>query len=102
MNKNLLKCLIVIFTYFIFFLHSAFALQSNWSGVEEAKVRLISPISKIGQNSSLHIGLEYQLQEGWKTYWYAPGEGGFPQELDWSRSTNVSSSDPSSFFMKPL
>ena len=93
MNKKLLKYLIVIFTYFIFFLHSAFALQSNWSGVEEAKVRLISPISKIGQNSLLHIGLEYQLQEGWKTYWYAPGEGGFPQELDWSRSTNISSLD---------
>ena len=29
--------------------------------------------------------------EGWKTYWYSPGEGGYPQTLDWKKSTNISS-----------
>ncbi len=33
--------------------------------------------------------LRVTLDEGWKTYWRAPGEGGIPPEIDWSRSVNV-------------
>ncbi|MGB0902310.1 protein-disulfide reductase DsbD domain-containing protein [Halocynthiibacter sp.] len=31
------------------------------------------------------------LNEGWKTYWRAPGETGIPPQFDWSRSRNVAS-----------
>ncbi len=27
------------------------------------------------------IGLEYQMEEGWKTYWKSPGDGGFAQSI---------------------
>ena len=74
---------------FIFYFNTAGALQSNWGGIEEAKVRIISPFSKSGNNSFIYLGLEYQLKDGWKTYWRSPGEGGFPQTLDWSKSINV-------------
>lgn len=34
-------------------------------------------------------GLHIQMEEGWKTYWRVPGEGGIPPSFDWSRSTNL-------------
>ena len=42
--------------YFIY-ANAAYALQSNWSGIEEAKVRIISPLSKAGNNSNIYIGI---------------------------------------------
>ncbi|WP_170469109.1 protein-disulfide reductase DsbD domain-containing protein [Ruegeria arenilitoris] len=29
------------------------------------------------------------LQDGWKTYWRAPGDAGIPPEFDWNQSNNV-------------
>ena len=84
------------FFVFIFcFLHisAVLALNSPWKGIEEAKVRIISPFSKSGNNSIIYLGLDYQLKSGWKTYWHSPGEGGYPQKLDWSKTKNVSSLD---------
>ena len=74
-----------------FYTNLTYALNSNWGGAEEAKVRIISPISKASDNHNLYLGLEYQLQKGWKTYWHSPGAGGFPQTLEWKNSTNISS-----------
>lgn len=37
-----------------------------------------------------HIAaLRVTLDEGWKTYWRAPGEAGLPPQFDWSGSGNV-------------
>ncbi|MGV6803475.1 MAG: protein-disulfide reductase DsbD domain-containing protein [Ruegeria sp.] len=35
--------------------------------------------------------IQLNLQEGWKTYWRAPGDAGIPPEFDWRRSGNVGS-----------
>ena len=80
-----------LFIFCFFYVNATHALNSNWNGIDEAKVRIISPLSKAGNNSNIYLGLEYQLQEGWKTYWHTPGEGGFPQTLDWKNSINISS-----------
>lgn len=40
--------------------------------------------------STVSAGLYLKLGEGWKTYWRSPGEVGFPPEIDWSASKNVS------------
>ena len=84
------------FIYFLsslfcfFYINTAIALQSNWSGIDEAKVRIISPLSAAGNQHNIYLGLEYKLQEGWKTYWHTPGEGGYSQTIDWKNSSNVS------------
>ncbi len=39
--------------------------------------------------AALHI----ELEEGWKTYWRAPGEAGLPPGIDWSGSQNVAAVD---------
>jgi suppressor for copper-sensitivity B len=73
----------------IFFFTNAFALQTNWSNGIESQVRIISPSTHINNQNEIYLGLQYQLKKGWKTYWLSPGEGGFPQNIDWSKSKNI-------------
>ena len=72
---------------------SLYGLESNWGISDASKVRLISPLSHNNNKDKIILGLEYHLEPEWKTYWQSPGEGGFPQELSWNKSTNVSSID---------
>ncbi len=34
-------------------------------------------------------GLKLRIEDGWKTYWRAPGDAGVPPRFDWSRSENL-------------
>ena len=88
-----MSCLFKIFTAIlcILYFNTSFALNSNWSGIDEAKIRIISPFTSNFGNPKLYLGLEYKLKEGWKTYWHSPGDGGFPQTLIWEDSNNISS-----------
>tara|TARA_Y100000996_G_C22549829_1_gene653306 strand:- start:80 stop:1993 length:1914 start_codon:yes stop_codon:yes gene_type:complete len=80
----------IIIPCFFIISNSCFALESEWSDNNEAKVRIISPNSHNNNEALITLGLEYKLLEGWKTYWKSPGDGGFPQDIDWSKSTNIS------------
>ena len=82
---------LLLFIFCFFYLNTSHALNSDWRGIEEAKVRIISPFSKAGNNPDIYLGLQYRLKQGWKTYWHSPGEGGYPQTLNWENSTNISS-----------
>ena len=62
--------------------------SSDWSVSETSKLRLISPYSQ-NDSKNIVIGLEYQMEPGWKTYWKSPGDGGFAQTIFWDNSTNV-------------
>ena len=73
----------------IFFFTNAFAFQTDWSNGTESQVRIISPLTHNNNQNELYLGLQYRLQEGWKTYWLSPGEGGFPQKIDWKTSSNI-------------
>ncbi len=64
------------------------AISSDWSVSETSKLRLISPYSQ-NDTKNLLIGLEYEMESGWKTYWKSPGDGGFAQSISWKNSTNV-------------
>ena len=72
---------------------SLYGLESNWGISDTSKVRLISPLSHNNNKDKIILGLEYNLEPEWKTYWQSPGDGGFPQELSWKKSTNISSID---------
>ncbi|MEM8644727.1 MAG: protein-disulfide reductase DsbD domain-containing protein [Pseudomonadota bacterium] len=62
---------------------------SDWKGDEAARVRLIAGARM--PDGKLLAGLEFDLTEGWKTYWRAPGDSGVPSVFDWQRSQNVKS-----------
>ena len=84
---NLFKFLIYSLL-FSFFYTTALAKSSDWSVSETSKLRLISPYA---QNNSKNfiVGLEYKMEQDWKTYWKSPGDGGFPQTISWDNSLNV-------------
>ena len=73
----------------LFFSANTLALESEWSNDAESQVRLISPITKNNNQNDFYLGLEYKLQDGWKTYWKSPGGGGFPQSINWNKSKNI-------------
>ena len=86
---HLYRYIFYILSIFIF--TNALALETDWSSGNESQVRLISPITKTSNTTSFYLGLEYKLQEGWKTYWKSPGDGGFPQQIKWENSSNIES-----------
>ena len=56
---------------------------------DQAEVTLISTQNslKTGQKEAV-FGLEFQLKEGWKIYWRAPGAGGKPPALHWQEESD--------------
>jgi suppressor for copper-sensitivity B len=62
-----------------------------WAEAAHARVRLVSAVPATGAAQRVQLGLEFQLDPGWKTYWRAPGEGGLPPRFDWSSSANLES-----------
>ena len=84
---NILRPFIYIL-FVSFFCTSVVALSSDWSIGDSSKVRLISPYSQ-NNNKELLIGLEYEMDPGWKTYWKSPGDGGFAQNISWENSSNI-------------
>ena len=90
MKKIIKRLLITIFISLIsFFSNSILALSSEWAISDKSKVRLISAKTSIDNNDEVVLGLEYQLDPGWKTYWKSPGDGGFPQKIIWNKSNNI-------------
>ena len=84
---NLFKFL--IYTLILsFFYKITLANSSDWSVSETSKLRLISPYSE-NNTKNFIVGLEYEMEPGWKTYWKSPGDGGFAQTISWDNSLNV-------------
>jgi DsbC/DsbD-like thiol-disulfide interchange protein len=59
---------------------------STWVRDLHSSVRLLA-----GSRSGAVLlgGIEFDLQNGWKTYWRTPGDSGVPPRIDFSRSVNV-------------
>ena len=62
---------------------------------DEATGEFSSPYTSLrllnaGKQSDVwRSGIYITMQEGWKTYWRVPGDGGVPPSFDWSDSDNV-------------
>lgn len=68
---------------------AAYADTSPWDRTDFAAARLISAVTATGDATRLPLGLEFELQPGWKIYWRTPGDAGLPPIPDWSESDNV-------------
>jgi suppressor for copper-sensitivity B len=65
------------------------AAVSPWSEGTGARLRLIASGGPPSTGGTLSVGIEIELEPGWKTYWRHPGEAGLPPEIDFSGSTNL-------------
>ena len=64
---------------------------SDWQSGEKGDVRLIAATNGVGDLETIYLGLEVNLEPGWKTYWRTPGDAGIPPTVDWAGSQNVRS-----------
>ncbi|MEO9962780.1 MAG: protein-disulfide reductase DsbD domain-containing protein, partial [Nisaea sp.] len=62
---------------------------SDWVRTEFADVRLISAVAGTKGQDSVPLGLQFRLDDGWKIYWRAPGDAGYPPEIEWQGSDNL-------------
>ena len=63
---------------------------SFWMQGVQSEVRVISPFTATGEDeTTIPLGLEFKMNEGWHIYWRNPGEAGLPPELDHGQSLNV-------------
>jgi suppressor for copper-sensitivity B len=69
--------------------HAEPAGEGAWALSESGRVRLISATDATGDRSGLRLGLEFQLEPGWKIYWRMPGDAGLPPSIDWAGSENL-------------
>jgi len=72
---------------------NTFAQSSDWKGIDEANVRLVSAVTAVGDSDEITLGLHFKMQEKWKVYWRSPGDAGYPPEIDWKASHNVESAE---------
>lgn len=99
-NMTRISCLTKSFCFAVISLMSvlfaasgAGAMTGAWADTDQASVRLVSAVTGAGEEGTLALGLEFQMNEGWKIYWRSPGDAGFPPKPDWTGSINVASVD---------
>lgn len=68
-------------------------IATDWVVTDQSRVRVISSLDGVKDQKYLHLGLQMQLQPGWKTYWRSPGDAGIPPQLNWEGSLNLAAAE---------
>ena len=67
---------------------------SMWADGESWRTRIVSAVTATGTRTTLPLGLQVDLAEGWHIYWRSPGEAGLPPSLSVEPgSENVASAE---------
>ncbi len=66
---------------------------SDWQPGEKGNVRLIAATNGVADDGTVRLGLEVDLEPGWKTYWRSPGDAGIPPSINWDGSANLQSTE---------
>jgi thiol:disulfide interchange protein/DsbC/DsbD-like thiol-disulfide interchange protein len=61
-----------------------FAASAGAATDSNVKARLISEVRSVTPGASLRVALEFDIREGWHTYWRNPGDSGKPTTINWS------------------
>jgi len=72
-----------------------------WSGKPPAQSRLILESPEFEGTDVTRAGVQIKLDDGWWTYWRAPGSSGMPPMFDWSGSENLAD-EPETIWPVPL
>jgi thiol:disulfide interchange protein/DsbC/DsbD-like thiol-disulfide interchange protein len=74
---------------------------------DNVKARLISETNAIAPGQSIWVALEFNIRDGWHTYWRNPGDSGQATKLTWTLPAGVTAGDivwatPHRFEIPPL
>src|ERR1700704_3580458 len=86
---------------------AAFALSGNVAATDNVKARLVSEVSAIAPGQSFWVALEFNIRDGWHTYWRNPGDSGQATTLKWQLPAGFTAGDvvwatPHRFELPPL
>jgi len=86
---------------------AAFALSGNTVATDNVKARLVSETSAIAPGQSFWVALEFDIRDGWHTYWRNPGDSGQATRLTWQLPPGFTAGDivwttPHRFEIPPL
>src|ERR1700722_358619 len=62
---------------------AAFALPGNAVATDNVKARLVSEVTSVAPGQSFWVALEFDIRDGWHTYWRNPGDSGQATTLKW-------------------
>ena len=86
---------------------SARALAGDSVSTDNVKARLISEVGAIAPGQSFWVALEFDIRDGWHTYWRNPGDSGQATKLAWTLPAGVTAGEivwpaPHRFELPPL
>jgi len=86
---------------------AAHSLTGAWVASDNVKARLVSEADALSPGRSSWVALEFEIREGWHTYWRNPGDSGLPTKLAWTLPPGVSAGEiawptPHRFEVGPL
>ena len=86
---------------------AALPLSGTLVATDNVKARLVSEVSGIAPGQSFWVALEFNIRDGWHTYWRNPGDSGQPTKLNWQLPPGFTAGDivwttPHRFEIPPL
>jgi len=81
-NCSFIRRLAIFFACAFWLITPAFS-ASKSPADEYAKLELISEQNAIVPGKELWLGIRFDLQDGWHTYWTNPGDSGEAARIDW-------------------
>src|ERR1700722_17211240 len=86
---------------------AAFPLSGNLVATDNVKARLVSEVSAVAAGQSFWVALEFNIRDGWHTYWRNPGDSGQATSLKWQLPPGFAAGDivwttPHRFELPPL
>jgi thiol:disulfide interchange protein/DsbC/DsbD-like thiol-disulfide interchange protein len=86
---------------------AAFPVSGNLVATDNVKAHLVSEVSSIAPGQSFWVALEFDIREGWHTYWRNPGDSGQATTIKWQMPPGFTAGDivwttPHRFEIAPL
>jgi thiol:disulfide interchange protein/DsbC/DsbD-like thiol-disulfide interchange protein len=86
---------------------AAFPLSGNVVASDNVKAHLVSEVSSIAAGQSFWVALEFDIRDGWHTYWRNPGDSGQATTIKWQLPAGFTAGDivwttPHRFELPPL
>jgi thiol:disulfide interchange protein/DsbC/DsbD-like thiol-disulfide interchange protein len=86
---------------------AAFPLSGNVVATDNVRAQLVSEVSSVGPGQSFWVALEFNIRDGWHTYWRNPGDSGQATTLKWALPPGFTAGDivwptPHRFELPPL
>ena len=86
---------------------AAYSLEGPTVATDNVKSRLVSEVSTVAAGQSFWVALEFNIRDGWHTYWRNPGDSGQATTLAWTLPAGFTAGDivwqtPHRFELPPL